>query len=329
MARPVWRGTISFGLVNVGVGLYSATEQRSTVRFHQFEKGTGKRVRSKLVAEGTDREVDYEDVTKGYETSGGEHVILTQEELESVAPETSRTIAIEDFVQLAEIDPIYYQKSYYLAPRDEENEHAYALLREAMDRAGLAGIATLVMRNKEYLAAIRPADEVLILNTMYFADEVRDPRKTVGRLPEEREPPKRELDAAVQLIRELETPWQPERYHDTHRERVLQLVQQKASGEEPGVEEVAQPEEKVVDLVSALQQSIDRAKSRRGGDGGDGGDGADRRNARNGGRDRRKGGEDLGSLSKQELYDRAGDLGVSGRSKMSKEELYEAVAKAS
>lgn len=320
MARPVWRGTISFGLVNVGVGLYSATEQRSTVRFHQFEKGTGKRVRSKRVAEGTDREVDYEDVTKGYETSGGEHVILTQEELESVAPETSRTIAIEDFVQLADIDPIYYQKSYYLAPRDEENEHAYALLREAMDRAGLAGIATLVMRNKEYLAAIRPADEVLILNTMYFADEVRDPRKTVGRLSEEQEPPKRELDAAVQLIRELETSWEPERYHDTHRERVLQMIEQKASGEEPRVEEVAQPEEKVVDLVSALQQSIDRAKSRRGGDGGDG---------RDGGRDRRKGGEDLGSLSKQELYDRAGDLGVSGRSKMSKEELYEAVAKAS
>lgn len=321
MARPVWRGTISFGLVNVGVGLYSATEQRSTVRFHQFEKGTGKRVRNKRVAEDTDREVDYEDITKGYETSGGEHVIVTQEELERVAPETSRSIAIEDFVKLAEIDPIYYQKSYYLAPRDEENEHAYALLREAMDRAGLAGIATLVMRNKEYLAAIRPADEVLILNTMYFADEVRDPRKTVGRLPERQEPPKRELDAAVQLIRELATDWDPEHYRDTHRERVLQLIEQKASGEEPQVEEVAQPEEKVVDLVSALQQSIDRAKGRRGGDGAGADDGQRR--------GRRESGEDLEGLSKQELYDRAGDLGVTGRSKMSKDELYEAVAKAS
>lgn len=317
MARPVWRGTISFGLVNVGVGLYSATEQRSTVSFHQFEKGSGKRVRNKRVAEGTDRAVDYEDITKGYEVDSGEHVVLTQEELESVAPETSRTIAIDDFVELAEIDPIYYVRSYYLAPRDEENEHAYALLREAMDRAGLAGIATLVMRNKEYLAAIRPADEVLVLNTMYFADEVRDPRKTLGRLPERQEPPKRELDAAVQLIQQLETTWDPTRYHDTHRERVLTLIEQKASGEEPRVEEVAQPEETVVDLVSALQQSIDRAKGERGAGGADGG------------RGRRKSDEDLDSLSKQELYDRAGDLGVTGRSRMSKDELHEAIAKAS
>src|SRR5690606_41448577 len=128
---------------------YAASAQRSTVRVHPLAQGTGKRGRDKRVAEDTGREVDYEDVTKGYETSGGEHVIVTQEELERVAPETSRSIAIEDFVKLAEIDPIYYQKSYYLAPRDEENEHAYALLREAMDRAGLAGIATLVMRNKE------------------------------------------------------------------------------------------------------------------------------------------------------------------------------------
>jgi DNA end-binding protein Ku len=131
VARPVWTGTISFGLVNIGVGLYAATENRD-VSFRQFEKDTDKRVRNKRVAEGTDREVNYEDITKGYETESGEYVIVTQEELESVQPETSRTISIDDFVELAEIDPIYYTRSYYLAPRDEENERAYVLLREAM-----------------------------------------------------------------------------------------------------------------------------------------------------------------------------------------------------
>lgn len=308
MARPVWQGSISFGLVNVGVGLYTATEQRS-VSFHQFERGTNKRVRNKRVAEGTDREVEYEDIAKGYEVDS-EHVLVTQEELESVAPETSRTIAIEDFVELTEIDPVYYARTYYLAPRDEENEHPYALLREAMKQAGLAGIATLVMRNKEYLAALRAAGDVIVLNTMFFADEVRDPRDTVDRLPGQRKLPSRELDTAGKLIRELATSWEPERYHDTHRERVLQLVEQKAGGEEPDIAAVEEPAENVVDLVAALEESIERARG-----------GAQRRRQRADG--------DLAELSKKQLYDRAGKLGVAGRSKMSKGELAEAVAKAS
>lgn len=308
MARPVWQGSISFGLVNVGVGLYTATEQRS-VSFHQFERGTNKRVRNKRVAEGTDREVEYEDIAKGYEVDS-EHVLVTQEELESVAPETSRTIAIEDFVELTEIDPVYYARTYYLAPRDEENEHPYALLREAMKQAGLAGIATLVMRNKEYLAALRAAGDVIVLNTMFFADEVRDPRDTVDRLPGQRKLPSRELDTAGKLIRELATSWEPERYHDTHRERVLQLVEQRAGGEEPDIAAVEEPAENVVDLVAALEESIERARG-----------GAQRRRQRADG--------DLAELSKKQLYDRAGKLGVAGRSKMSKGELAEAVAKAS
>jgi DNA end-binding protein Ku len=308
MARPVWRGSISFGLVNVGVAMYTATEQRS-VSFHQFERGTNKRVRNKRVAEGTDREVDYEDITKGYEVDSDEHVIVTQDELAGVAPETSRTIAIDDFVELAEIDPVYYARTYYLAPRDEEHEHAYALLREAMKQARLAGIATLVMRNKEYLAALRPATDVIVLNTMYFADEVREPGATVGRLPGRRKFPSRELDTAVKLIRELATSWDPARYHDTHRERVLTLIEQKASGEEPDVATVEPPEENVVDLVAALERSIAQA--------------------RGGGRQRRRSSDDLGDLSKKELYDRAGELGVPGRSKMSKGELAEAIAEAS
>jgi DNA end-binding protein Ku len=287
------------------VGLYSATEEQS-LSFHQFEQGTHKRVRNKRVAERTDSEVDYDDIVKGCETSGGEHVMVTQDELDSVAPESSRSLSIDDFVELAEIDPIYYQKTYYLAPRDEEDEHAYALLREATDEAGLAGIATLVMRYKEYLAAIRALDEVLVLNTMYFADEVREPSDTVGRLPDRRDVPKKELDAALCLVREMKADWGPAHYHDTHREQVLKLVEQKAKGKEPDVEAAPESEDNVIDLMSALQESIDRA--------------------RNG---RKRGSDERSEMSKKELYERAGDLGVSGRSKMSKDELEEAVANAS
>ncbi len=318
MARPVWSGAITFGLVNVGVGLYSATDEKS-VSFHQFEKGSGKRVRNKRVAEGTDREIDYDDVAKGYETESGDHVLVTQEELESVAPETSRSITIDDFVELADVDPVYFERSYYLAPRDEQNEHAYALLREAMKQAGLAGIATLVMRNKQYLAAIRAREDVLVLNTMHFADEVRDPRETVGSLPSERKLPKKELDTAIRLISELTVDWDPARYHDTHRERVLKLIEQKASGEEPEVVEAEEPQENVIDLVAALQESIERAR----GDGKRGRSGRARSASK-----RRKDGK-LGDLSKKELYDRASDLDISGRSSMSRDELEQAVAKAS
>lgn len=314
MARPVWSGSISFGLVNVGVGMYTATEQRG-LSFHQFERGTNKRVRNKRVAEGTDREVDYDDVAKGYETESGEHVIVTQDELESVAPETSRTIAIDDFVELADIDPVYYARTYYLGPRGEEHERSYLLLHEAMKKAGLVGIATFVMRSKEYLAALRAADDVIMLHTMYFADEVREPRSAIGDLPDQRELPRRELDMAVRLIGELTTPWEPEKYHDTHRERVLELVKQKASGEEPDVVEPDESEDNVVDLMTALEQSIKRARG-----------GRKRTTKRPKGSQRSP---DLGSLSKKELYERAGELGVAGRSKMSKDELVEAVAEAS
>jgi DNA end-binding protein Ku len=322
----VWQGAITFGLVNVGVGLYSATEEQ-TVSFHQFEKGTGKRVRNKRVAEGTDREVDYDDVAKGYETESGDHIIVTQEELEKVAPDTSRSITIDDFVELADIDPIYYERAYYLAPRDEANEHAYALLREAIKRAGLAGIASFVMRNKQYLAAIRATDDVLVLNTMHFADEVRDPAETVGSLPGRRELSKRELDTAVRLISELTVDWDPARYHDTHRERVLELIEQKASGEEPDIVEAEEPQENVIDLVAALQESIERARA-----GGNGRKGASarsvaKRRARSGAK--QGGAARLAGLSKKELYDRASELDISGRSSMSRNELEEAVAKAS
>jgi DNA end-binding protein Ku len=318
MVRPVWQGAITFGLVNVGVGLYSATDEK-TVSFHQFEKGTGKRIRNRRVAEGSEREVEYDDVAKGYQTRSGDHVIVTQEELESVAPESSRSIAIDDFVELADIDPIYFERAYYLAPRDEASEHAYALLREAMKQAGLAGIATLVMRNKQYLAAIRAREDVLVLNTMHFADEVRDPVETVGSLPPSRELPKRELDTARRLISELTVAWDPERYHDTHRERVLKLIEQKASGKEPEIVAAEEPEENVVDLMAALKQSIEQARAR----------GGSRRGGRGRRAPKRRRAGKLTELSKQDLYDRASELDISGRSNMSRDELEKAIAKAS
>lgn len=318
MVRPVWQGAITFGLVNVGVGLYSATDEK-TVSFHQFEKGTGKRIRNRRVAEGSEREVEYDDVAKGYETQSGDHVIVTQEELESVAPESSRSIAIDDFVELADIDPIYFERAYYLAPRDEASEHAYALLHEAMKQAGLAGIATLVMRNNQYLAAIRAREDVLVLNTMHFADEVRDPVETVGSLPPSRELPKRELDTAMRLISELTVAWDPERYHDTHRERVLKLIDQKASGKEPEIVAAEEPEENVVDLMAALKQSIEQARAR----------GGSRRGGRGVAAPKRRGAGKLTELSKKELYDRASELDISGRSNMSRDELEKAIAKAS
>jgi DNA end-binding protein Ku len=169
------------------------------------------------VAEGTEREVDYDDIVKGYELESGEYVMLTQEELEPVEPGKPRTIEIIDFVELSEIDPIYFEKSPYLAPKGEGGEKAYALLVRAMEKSGLAGVASFVMRAKQYLATIRPREDVLVLETMFFADEVRDADK-VETLPVSARVGKRELDVAVSLIGQLKVEWDPERYHDSYRD---------------------------------------------------------------------------------------------------------------
>ena len=182
MARAIWTGSVSFGLVNVPVGLYSATQDHD-VHFHQFEKGTSSRIRNRRVNEDTGDEVAYEDVVKGAELSDGGYVMLTQEELESVEPGKSRTIDISDFVDASEIEPVYYQKSYYLAPSDDSAKKAYMLLLKAMDKAERIGVATFVMRGKQYLAAIRPSGNVLVLETMFFADEVREPAEELDQLP--------------------------------------------------------------------------------------------------------------------------------------------------
>jgi DNA end-binding protein Ku len=262
VARAIWSGAVSFGLVSVPVGLFSATQDHD-VHFHQFEKGTSSRVRNERVNADTGDEVDYKDVVKGAEVDDGEYVMLTQEELESVEPGKSRTIDITDFVDAADIDPIYYNKSYYLAPSDDTAKKPYALLIKAMAKAERIGVATFVMRGKQYLAAIRPsADEkVLILETMHFADEVRDPADELAQLPTRTKVEKKDLDMAVSLVSSLTTDWTPKHYRDTYTERVQKLINAKKNGREIVVpDSTDKTEGKVTDLLAALQASVDAAK---------------------------------------------------------------------
>jgi DNA end-binding protein Ku len=265
MARAIWTGSVSFGLVNVPVGLFSATEDHD-VHFHQFEEGTSSRVRNRRVNEDTGDEVAYKDVVKGAEVGDGGYVMLTQDELESVEPGKSRTIDIYDFVEAAEIDPIYYQKPYYLAPTDDGAKKAYTLLVKAMDKAERIGVATFVMRGKQYLAAIRPSGKVLVLETMYFADEVRDPADELDQLPTRTTVGRKDLDMAVSLIKAMTTRWSPKNYRDTYTERVEKLIDAKKKDREIVLPEDAEADEgKVVDLLAALQASLDSAKGHRAG----------------------------------------------------------------
>ena len=252
--RTIWKGALSFGLVNIPVGLYPATSDKS-IHFNQFEEGTSDRIRYKKVNERTGDEVPQDRIVRGYDLGGGEYVILTEEELESAEPKKSRQIEISDFVGLVDIDPVFFRSSYYLAPEGEGADKAYALLRQAMAEAGRVAIATLVMRNKEYLVAIRPDDDALALHTMYFSDEVRAPGRDLE-LPETGDVTARELSMAQLLIESMESDWDPERFHDTHREKVEALIEEKRNGHEIVLQEGPEPAAKVVDLMEALNASI-------------------------------------------------------------------------
>ena len=328
MPRAIWTGAISFGLVNVPVRLFPATEQKD-IHFNQFQAGTGERIRNKRVAEESGEEVAYEDIVKGYEVDDGRFVIVTPDELESVEPGRTRTIEIEDFVDLDAIDPVYFEKSYYLAPTGGSGaDRPYALLRTAREEARKVGVGRFVLRTKQYLVAIRASGDALVLETMYFADEVRDPG-AIDDLPGKVQLSSRERAVAGQLIESLSTDWKPGRYHDTYRERVLELIKRKAEGEEVVVERPAAEEEAVTDLMAALEASLEAArgggkarsgkapKGRKGGKGGEGTAGEGVRGGR------------YESMSKDELYERASEAGVKGRSKMTREELAEALREAS
>jgi DNA end-binding protein Ku len=256
--RTIWKGALSFGLVNIPVGLYPATSDKS-IHFNQFEEGTSDRIRYKKVNERTGEEVTNDEIVRGFDLGGGEYVILSEEELESAEPKKSRQIEISDFVSQPDIDPVYFRASYFLAPEGAGADKAYALLRKAMADADRIGIATMVMRNKEYLVAIRPEDGALALHTMYFSDEVRVPGKELPELPDEGEVSDRELSMAQLLIESMESDWDPDRYHDTHREKVEALIEEKRQGHEIVIQEPAEPAAKVVDLMEALNASIKAA----------------------------------------------------------------------
>jgi DNA end-binding protein Ku len=319
MARTIWTGALSFGLVNVPVGLYSATQDKS-VRFNQFQAGTSDRVRNKRVNERTGEEVEYSQIVKGYDLGTGEFVIVTPEEIASVAPGKSRTIDVVAFVDLADIDPVYFEKPYFLAPHGTGGERAYALLLEAMTTMNKVAIASFVMRDHEYLAAVRPYEGALVLETLLRADEVRNPLEEIDTLPAEAGFDKKELDMAALLIDSMQTDWRPEDYEDTYRERLLDLVDQKRQGKAIVVqaeEEVAAP---VVDLLEALQASVTAAR----------GAPAKARTGRAAKAPVAKAAKPAAKerASKADLLHRAAELEIAGRTKMSRDELEAAVRSA-
>jgi DNA end-binding protein Ku len=264
MPRAIWSGAISFGLVNIPVKLYSAVS-RKTVRFHQIDAESGQRIRQQRINPATGEEIPYEQIVKGYEIGPDRYVTISPDELEALEPQKTRTIDIEDFVDLAEIDPIYYDHPYYLAP-DTGAGKAYKLLYDAMEDAGKVAIARVVIRSKENLVAIRPHEGVLTMETMLFADEVipTDSLDELSAADGDHKTSSRELDMAKQLIDSLSSEFEPEKYHDEYRERVLELIERKAQGETVVVEAPPEEPKKVPDLMSALEASIAAAKSPKG-----------------------------------------------------------------
>jgi DNA end-binding protein Ku len=255
MARAIWSGAISFGLVNVPVKLYTATSPK-TVRFHQISAKTGARVKQKRVDSSTGEEVAYEDIVKGYELSPDRYVMIEPEELEALDPQATRTIDIEEFVDLSEIDPIYYDHSYYLAPT-AGGAKAYRLLLDAMREAGKVGLGRVVIRSKQQLCALRPTGQVLALTTMLFGDEVL-PADRLDELDSiaDAAASERELRMAEQLIASLSAEFEPEKFHDEYRERVLELIEAKAAGQPIEVPAPAEEPAAAPDLMAALEASL-------------------------------------------------------------------------
>jgi DNA end-binding protein Ku len=255
MARAIWSGSISFGLLNVPVRMYSAVARRN-IALREIRESDSSRIKHRRVAEGTDEEVPYDEIIKAYELTPGQYVPLTKDEMAALAPEKTRAISVQDFVDLTEIDPMYFDSPYYLGPADGA-EKAYSLLAKAMKASGKVAIARFVLRSKENLAAIRSDGNVLTLTTMRFADEVV-PVDELDILPEKAsKPAKREQEMAEQLIDSLSTDFKPADYHDEYREQLLALIEKKAEGKEIVASEAEAPKAtKAPDLMAALEESI-------------------------------------------------------------------------
>jgi DNA end-binding protein Ku len=261
MARPVWSGSISFGLVNVPVKAYTAVRDHS-IHFHQLDKKTGARVQYKKVSSKSGRTLDADDIEKGYEITKGNYVVVDEEELDELRPRSTKTIDVADFVQLDEIDPIYYEKTYWLAADGEGADRPYRLLLAAMDEAQRVAIGSVVMRNKQYLAAVRPLDGALAMSTMHFADEVVA-KSEIDDIPTARtKPTSREIELAGQIIDALTAEWNPSKYHDTYTDELHDLIEAKAKGKDVTVEPEAEQSSNVIDLMEALQASVDQHRKR-------------------------------------------------------------------
>lgn len=319
MARSTWSGYVTFGLVSIPVGLYTATSDQ-TIHFNQFHKGTSHRVRYKKVDEVTGEELDTDDIVNGFPLGDGEYVVVTREELKESAPGKSETIEIVDFVDLDEIDPKFFRQTYYLAPRGKGADRAYSLLLEAMRETNKVGIGTVVLREKEHLVAARPGPDVLILETMYFDDEIRDPSELIGDLPDGAGANAREMGMAKQLIEAMSAKWEPDRYHDTYRERVNQLIESKREGKAVVFQSEA-PKSNIVDLMSALKESVERSRSGREAQREEPVAAAPAAKATARGEQ-----QTFEGMSKAELLNLAAELDVKGRSKMTRPELVRALS---
>lgn len=334
VARPTWRGSISFGLVSVPVQLFTAVRPH-TVRFKQLHGKTRAPVRQKRVDEQTGEEVAYRDIVKGYEVADDSYVVVDPEELAALDPEASRLIDIMDYVEASQIDPIYYDRAYYLVPDGEIAAKPYRLLAEAMERAERVAIASLVMRSRAYLAAVRARDGLLLLSTMHYDDEVVDPAELDADLGGDVRIADREVAMAEELIESLSTSFDPSAYRDEHRERVLEFLEAKAEGEKIELGPADRDTGNVVDLVAALEQSLARAKD---GDGARGGRSAGGREER-AGDGRTNAGRASGAanpsdepqvdyqgMTRDQLYELAKERDIPGRSSLSKTELATALA---
>lgn len=300
-ARPVWQGALSFGLVSVPVALYRATEEH-TVTFHQIQRGTTDRVRYQRVNERTGDEVDYPDVVRGVPVDDDEdYVVLEPKELDDLAPEKSQAIDIEVFVAREEVDPVYLDRAYWVAPADAGSAHAYHLLVRALADTDTMGVGQFVMHGKQHLVGVRAGDDVLVAHLLHFADEVRDPARAIPDLPTPKWPRGRERDMAVQLIESMTGPWQPADYQDTYAEQVRQLVAEKKSRHGRRRPTRRRESAQVLDLTEALRRSLRRDRKRS------------------------PKSVNLGELTKTELERMARELDVPGRSTMSRDELADAV----
>lgn len=322
MARPVWAGVLSFGLVSLPVGLYTATDSH-TIHFHQLQRGTSDRVRNKRVNERTGEEVPFEDIVKGFD-DGDAYVLVEPEELDEIAPGRSRSLDIEGFVDLSEVDPIFFDATYYLAPKGKEYGKIYSLVEQALAKAEKAGIARFVMRSHEYLVAVKAENGLLTCHTLHWADEIRDPRAEIESLPRRAKAAQKELRMAEQLVEALSMEWKPEEFHDTFREKVAALIKAKRAGESVEKAEPAAESTNVIDLAEVLRASVERAGASKG----KRGEHAKQRRPSKSS-EKRVGGtheaEDPESMTKAELYEKAAAAGIPGRSTMTRDELREAL----